>query len=761
MDPLQRALSLHQQGMLDAAYDAYLAILRRSPKDINALNFLGVLCFQRGQVPEGVKHLRKCLQLRPDFAQAHNNLGNGLMQAGNLKEAIPCFSRAVALSPNYAEAHHNLANAYGKQKAFEKALQSATRAVGYAPGFPAAWASLAAAHFGLDHHQEALDACERALQLSPGLADAALIKARVLWGLGHRLDSVAAYRLAIDKYRNDDEVLREFGLRLLVAGRPDEALQYLERAVELAPGDVAGLIRLGMAYDGERRYEEAESCFGKALALCPDSGEAHFHLSKTLRVQRKYQAAEVMARRAAELDPESSLYSFHLATLLADVDCPDDAHALLEALKSKDPDNADALSFALYLSNYSGRYSSEQRYRMALEYGRIVRDKADPRCDWVVNQQPTRLKIGLVSGDLQTHPVGLFLASILPELDQGRLELVAYPTHRSVDELSMRLIPHFSAWKPLSGLDDRAAAEMIRSDGVHVLIDLSGHTADNRLSLFAWKPAPVQASWLGYFATTGVGEIDYFIADEASAPPRLAGQFCERLWYLPDTRMCFSPPDLALEAGALPALTNAYVTFGSFQNAMKLQAPVLEAWAEILARMPTARLRVQSLSFKEPAAVEAFRERFRGIGGDAARLSLLGPVAREDYLAAHREVDMILDTFPFPGGTTTCEALWMGVPTLTLAGESLIARQGASFMTAAGFPEWVASDKAEYVEKALLFAADLQRLASLRREMRARVLASPLFDARRFSRNLETALWSMWNARQDRGGEPAAAGGAP
>lgn len=749
MKSLENAISLHQQGLLAAACEAYLALLKRAPKDINVLNFLGVLYFQEGKVQEGAKCLRKCLQIKPDFAQAHNNLGNGLMQAGNLKEAIQCFSRAVALAPAYVEAHHNLANAYGKQKNFEKALQSAAKAVACGPGFPPAWASLAAVHYGLGHHREALAACERALQLSPGLADAALVKARVLWIQGQYLDAIAAYRQAIGKCMDDSDVLLEFGRRLLEVGRPDEALRYFECFVQRAPETVAGILSLGAAYEGLERGEEAESSFRKAVALAPESGEAHFSLSRILRRQRKYQEAEAYAKRAVEIDPQSTLFSAYLAMLLADTDRLNEAYACLQNLLNKAPDDAGVLSLILFFCNYSQSHSSERRYQMALDYGRIVDNKVEGRIDhWPVDEALTRLKVGLVSGDLQTHPVGLFLESVIPKLDPSRVELVAYPTHRSIDDLSLRLMPFFSAWKPLSGMSDKSAAEMIRADGIHILIDLSGHTAENRLPLFAWKPAPVQVSWLGYFATTGVREIDYFIADEAGVPLSMQEQFCERIWYLPDTRMCFSPPSSQLEVATLPALVNGYVTFGCFQDLKKLQDPVLQVWAEIMSGMPSARLRIQNFSFADPGVVDAFRARFLAAGGNPDRLLLQGPVAREEYLAAHHGIDMLLDTFPFTGGATTCEALWMGVPTLTLAGDSLIARQGASLMTAAGFPDWVASTTEGYVAKALAFSADLQGLSDLRQKMRARVLGSPLYDAERFSRNLEAALFSMWHTRQ-------------
>jgi protein O-GlcNAc transferase len=307
----------------------------------------------------------------------------------------------------------------------------------------------------------------------------------------------------------------------------------------------------------------------------------------------------------------------------------------------------------------------------------------------------------------------------------------------------------------LTGLSDEAAARLIHADGVHVLIDMSGHTGYNRLPVFAWKPAPVQVSWLGYFATTGVAEIDYLLADQVGVPEARQAQFTESLWYLPDTRLCFTAPAADLAVAPLPALANGRITFGCFQNLTKVNEGVLELWGKVMAALPDATLRLQCKQFSEPALVAQLQQRLQRHGIDPARVATHGSAQRAAYLAAHAEVDMILDTFPYPGGTTTCEALWMGVPTLTLAGDSLLARQGASLLSAAGLAQWVANSQEEYVAKAVAFASDLPELAALRAGLREQVLASPLFDAPRFARHFEEALWGMWQHHRAGQGEPA------
>jgi protein O-GlcNAc transferase len=280
------------------------------------------------------------------------------------------------------------------------------------------------------------------------------------------------------------------------------------------------------------------------------------------------------------------------------------------------------------------------------------------------------------------------------------------------------------------------------------LLDLSGHTADNRLPVFAWKPAPVQATWLGYFSSTGLGTIDYILADPVSIPESLHAHFRERVWYLPDTRLCFSPPgpESQFPVATPPALERGYVTFGSFQGMYKLQPAVLALWAQILRAIPGARLRLQNEAFDRDEGRRRILDQLKVVGIDPQRVSFAGLQPRDKYLLAHADVDILLDTFPYPGGTTTCEALWMGVPTITLTGESMLSRQGHSLLHCAGLDDWVATDPADYVQRATRHANGLPALAMLRKGLRQQVLASPLFDGSRFARQLAEAFRGMWAA---------------
>jgi predicted O-linked N-acetylglucosamine transferase (SPINDLY family) len=354
----------------------------------------------------------------------------------------------------------------------------------------------------------------------------------------------------------------------------------------------------------------------------------------------------------------------------------------------------------------------------------------------------------MVSGDFRAHPVGFFLESILGLIDKQTLHLTAYSTQQNRgDDLTGKLRSLFQQWRDVGQLDDPELARMIQSDNIDILIDLAGHTAFNRSTVFAWKPAPVQVSWLGYFASTGIPGMDYFLTDPVSSPAGSEQQFTETLWYLPDTRLCFSPPALTqpIPVSPPPCLHNGYITFGCFQRPSKINDEVIRLWSRILQALPESRLRLKCPSLNTAKSRETFLDHLTALGLARNRIDIEGKSSREDYLRGYSNVDMMLDTFPFPGGTTSCEALWMGVPTVTLNGETLIQRQGASLLTAAGMPDWIAETPDEYVTKAIRFAQDPELLAHIRATQRQAVEASPVMDAPRFVRHLEKALLGMWN----------------
>jgi predicted O-linked N-acetylglucosamine transferase (SPINDLY family) len=355
--------------------------------------------------------------------------------------------------------------------------------------------------------------------------------------------------------------------------------------------------------------------------------------------------------------------------------------------------------------------------------------------------------VGLVSPDFRSHPVGHFLESVLAALSQkhgDQLELHAYFCDKREDEVTQRLKPLFAHWHAAAAWSPARLAEQVHGDAIDILIDLAGYTENHRLLTFAAKPAPVQASWLGYFATTGLRQIDHLIGDGLTLLPGEEASYTEHVWRLPHTRLCFTPPRAEVDVKPLPALANGHITFGCFNTLNKVNDVVVETWSRILRALPGSRLVIKNREVEQAANAAALTARFARHGVDASQLQFQHSSAREAYLDSYNGIDIALDPFPYTGGTTTAESLWMGVPVLTLAGQTMLSRQGLGLLTNAGLPDWVAHNAEEYVAKAVAFASDRDALARLRQGLRAQVLASPVFDADRFADDLHQALRGMW-----------------
>ncbi|MCZ2174124.1 MAG: tetratricopeptide repeat protein [Burkholderiales bacterium] len=602
----------------------------------------------------------------------------------------------------------------------EAAAASYREAVAADAGHAGAWVNLGFVLKELGQWEAARGALERAVEVAPGNADARYLLGLVLEERGDLEEAIRHLRAAVESRPDFVFAWRDLCRACFQAGRIGEAQEAVERGLEVEPHSAELLLYRGNLRLHEKVYRPAIEAYQQALTLVPNHAVVHANLGKAYMEQGDVESAVAHYRRALALD---------------------DGMVSLEARSS-----------LLFARSYRTDDTPEAYLAEAKQYGALLAARAKPFTAWPADTRAEApLRVGLVSGDFLQHPVGYFLESILASLDPSRLELFAYPTVLREDALSVRIKPRFAAWHPLTAFDDAAAAARIRADAVQVLIDLSGHTSNNRLPLFAWKPAPVQVSWLGFFATTGVPGMDYLLADPYSVPESDRWQFIEAVWLLPDTRLCFTPPPEAmhLEVAPLPALREGHVCFGCFQNSSKINDEVLVTWGRILEALPQARFMVQNKQMGDAEARERFLSRCAQAGIDPARVDMGKPASRADYLAAHSKIDMIVDTFPYPGGTTTCEALWMGVPTLTLAGATMLGRQGAAMMRCVDLGDWVAADVDDYVAKAVSFAKRPSELAELRAGLRDRAARSPLFDAPRFARNLEEALLAMWRRHRN------------
>ncbi|MBN3765094.1 glycosyltransferase family 41 protein [Burkholderia sp. Ac-20365] len=801
---LNTALAHHQAGRLAEAKSIYDQILQGNPRHPDALHFLGLLACQIQQHDAGITLMRESIAILPN-AIYYNNLGNALREHGQLKQAIDGYREAVALNPGYAEAHNNLGNALREDRQPDKAMHSCAQAIELRPGYAEAYNNLGnalkdlneidsavlayrkAISFRQDYadalnnlgnalmeqgkYDEAIDSYRRAIALDPNRALMHNSLGTLLLARGDLADAAASLRRAVDLdperpgvHNNLANTLRDMGELEAARAHYSQALQLAQGIVDsyltgtpIAPGRsteprltlAEAYAMLGNAWYGLYRYDEAIESYLRAVALADDDAEVHHNLAVAyLKTDRPADALRY-AHKALELKAGSSRMHINLGDVLRSLGELEAAANSYRSAIERSPD-ADVAHTALLFCEASMSQRPVVDYLAdAVYFGERIAAHVTQFTHARTPRGTRPLRVGFVSGDLRTHPVGIFTESVLRYIDPSRVELIAYPTNDIEDETTQRLKPLFDVWTPLWKLSRDAAAQKIFDDGIDILLDMAGHTAFNRLPVFAKKPAPIQVTWLGFFASTGIGQIDYVLGDRYVLPPEEAHHFIEKPWRLPDGYLCMTPPDADVSVGPLPMLTNGFVTFGYLGKLAKMTDDVIDLWARVMHEVPGSRLLVKAHELDRKHAVDATLRRFAARDIDASRLVLEGGAKRNEYFRSYHRVDVVLSPFPYPGGTTTAEALWMGVPVVAMKGDRFLGHICESVLHSAGFGEWISSDAAGYIAKASELAANPDSLATLRARLREHVLASPMCDARRFARNFEDALEGMWRVYEE------------
>ena len=775
--------ALEEEGQFVEAMKLYESAIRTAPKLARAHLNRGNILMMRGQLEDALRAYETALTLDPSYSAAHFNIGNAFMSLGRSGMALDSYKEAISLKPDFADAQVALGNTLVAMGRLDEAVTSYHQALRVKPDYAEVFINLGSTLQTLGKCNDALECYRQVLAIKPDYAEAHVYMGTALKDLGRLEDAVVCNRLAIEVRPNLFAAHNNLGNCLKELGNLNDSVVCYRQALEIEPDSAEVHSNLGLALKDLRQYDEAVICLRRALKTQSDVAEVHNSLGHALQMLGQFDAAKDSYQRALEIKPDFAEAHSNLGISLLDLGRLEDAVASFGKALQSDPESfrfhnnlgvaykelgildkaiacigrslelnpncIDAHGNRLFIRNYLADQPGSLAFSEALFYGELVERLARPYISWASTPEPERrLRVGLVSGDLCKHPVGYFVVGVLTALvsaSSDRLELVAYSNDLRFDALSEKIKTCCRDWHPVKGLSDEQLAEKIYDESVDILIDLSGHTAHNRLPMFAWKPAPVQLSWLGYFATTGVAAMDYFIADPWTLTVSEESHFTEKIYRLPETRLCFTPPDLEVAVSPLPAIENEYITFGCFNHLSKIGEPVVALWARILASVPDSRLFLRAEQIRDQSVRQSIIDRFAVYEVDPVRLILEGPVPRRDYLAGYHGVDIALDPFPYPGGTTTVEALWMGVPVLTLSGERFLSRQGLGLLMNAGLPDWIAADVDDYLARAVSHASDLRNLAALRRELRQQVLASPIFDSSRFAKHFEVALRDMWH----------------
>ena len=568
---------------------------------------------------------------------------------------------------------------------------------------------------------------------------------------GRRAEAAALYRKVISRNAAHDRALFRLSVILLEEGLTEEASRYLERAVELRRDELDYLTNLGEAYRRLGKLELGATVLAYALKLNPDFSAARQNLALTeaslawalLCAERPVEAL-ARAERAIELDPHLGLAYRCKGDALDRLGDKVGSIASYRAGLVRSP--ADHVSHSnlivsmLTAPGFEPRAIFEETRAWAKAHAEPLRAHVRPHDN--AKQPERRLRVGYVSPDFRVHPVRQFLVRLLEQHDPAAFEIFLYSSVERADAQTdaYRALAG-ERFRDIFGMGDVEAAELVRRDGIDVLVDLAVHGPGNRLRVFACKPSPVQITWLGFAGTTGLETIDYRITDPHFDPPGTdLSVYSETSLHLPETFFCYDALEPDLPVQPLPALARGVVTFGCLNSPRKLHAGALALWARVLGRVPGSRLLVHVEEYGREAVLRTLAE----AGVPAERVELCGLVARRAYLERYHGVDIALDTFPFAGGTTTLDALFLGVPVVTLSGPATMQRAGTSIAMNLGLPELVARSEDEFVERAVALATDLPRLARLRAELRSRLAASPLGDAPRFARHLEAAYRGAW-----------------
>lgn len=745
---LGEGIAFEQDGCIDQALRRYEVAVAMVPEMARAHFYLGNILLDRGDALGALSAYMQAIKYKPDSAAAHYNMGNARLRLGATEAALESYRQALVLKPEFVDVHVAIGCAQEGLGHSIEALESFGRALVLKPDYAEVHHNIADVMKGLGKFEEAASSYRHLLELRPESAETHSNLASVLMKMGQIDEALAVHRRAVDIAPHLPELHFNLGVALVSTGQLNLAIACFERALEIEPRYIEAQSNLGYVFQNLGQFTSAVSKYRRVLELEPDYVDAHNNLGAALSKLGQFDEAVASFRKAIDLNPDYADAHMNLGSILKDIGQFENALACVRRAMEIRPDYTLAFSNLLLTYNLLDIKLGALPFQEARRFGAMVARLATPYTNWAnVRSTEKRLRIGLVSGDFCQHPVGNFLEGVLAAIQagaSGRLRLYAYASSSFNDEVTERIKSSCDSWRSVTGLTDLDFAQCIRDDGIDILVDLSGHTAQNRLPVFAWKPAPVQISWLGYLATTGVAAIDYVIGDAATLIAQDQHNFTEKFWRIPKSYLCFTPPTQPTKVGPLPATQCGYVTFGSFNNLAKLSDSTVALWAKVLVAIPESRLLLKSHQLGEDSVRQRTLSRFMAHGVGEDRIILMAGVPRAQYLEPYNLVDIALDPFPYPGITTTVEALWMGVPVLTLAGENFLSRQGVGLMTNAGLPDWIATDRDDFIARAIAHASDLQVLASLRSTLRHKVLSSPIFDAPEFALHFEAALCGMW-----------------
>ncbi|MEW6054474.1 MAG: tetratricopeptide repeat protein [Nitrospirota bacterium] len=529
------------------------------------------------------------------------------------------------------------------------------------------------------------------------------------------------------------------------------SIEHINKALHFGPNYADAYNNLGIVLQETGHLEEATVCYKKALNLNPNFSRAYYNLGNIFREKWQLNNAIHNYQKAIQLEPNFFEAYNNIALALQDQGLLKEAEKNYRNALQIKPDFPECYSNLLLMMHYDTRYDSKKIFYEHLRYANQLTRSFSPSVMPYNNDCSSvrRLKIGYVSPDFRRHSVAYFIEPIITTHERQSFEVICYSDvpREKEDEVTLRIQGHSDQWRNITAMSDEQVAQQIQSDQIDILIDLAGHTAFNRMPVFARKPAPIQVSWIGYPATTGLSTMDFKIVDSYTDPQGMTEKFfTEKLLRMPDSFLCYLPDKDSPEIKPLPALSSGHITFGSFNYSSKISPDTVTLWANILNRMPSTCLLLKSRNFVDSKTGQHIMNMFNKLDISAERIVLIpSSCSFIEHLSMYNQIDIALDTYPYNGTTTICEALWMGVPVITLSGNTHVSRVGMSILSNAGLSNFIAESHEQYQEIAINTAHDFEELQRLRTILRDKLLNSALLQKERFTRNLEHIYRDIWN----------------
>lgn len=707
---IRSALQLQQSGELSQAESIYRKVLDRDPENPDAWHLLGMTLFALKRYEAAIECLEKALRIVQRHPEVMANLGVVYRSSGRLDDAKSVLLQAVAIEPNSASLQSNLGTVYLELDELE----------------------LAERHF------------ENALAIDGQFGQAAMNLGNLWQQQGRFADAETVYQNLLERRPGDAAVLNNLGETLRHLGKSQQAVKVLNQAVESEPDCVEYRINLGRVLSNVGRIDEARSHFEKLIESFPELTKPFQYLGKLQLAQRELTDAVANLESAVELDPKDGYALTGLGLAYLESGRVREAEVCFRSVIELDPAMSQAHGLLLYVLSGDASIDPQRLFEEHQNWGRIHGNVVPVANEFQGRSRAPdrRLRVGYVSPDFRSHAVASYLEPVLEAHDPTQVEIFSYAEVTAPDETTRRLQELSHHWRFTPGFSDRQVAEQVLADQIDILVDLAGHTGQNRLGVFAHRPAPLQATWLGYPNTTGLSSIDYRFTCSVQNPIDEKTFHTEELFRLPRASFCFSRP-FDWPTSKLPAISNGYVTLGSLHRPEKISESARDLWAETLDACPNSRLIVFNTRFTSESKNELIAGLARrGIG--AERIEIRNLIEGESYLETYQEIDIALDVTPWAGGTTTLESLWMGVPVIAYLGHRRSARSTAAIIHHLGCKELIADSFAKYAQIVVELSDDLPRLESLRKSLRRKV-ETTLVDSNGFTRDLEQAYREMWN----------------